>query len=374
MSLSAPALFLIAMQPYCLLVLLVAVEALLPISGLVAQSPGRRSAQWAPYRPGSVELGGPTQIVSCEPCEPVYSEVISDLDLDAMRAPQPTEFYPAAPLPPSTFVDAHSGNPLILKRPQESLGWELLPSDVIWHSYLAGEREPRLSGIVFQELDSGDALLDVSLGARVSILRYGARVNGQPHGWELQMEGAGMPRLNLSEDWDVDATDFRFGLPVVYGDDFLQWKLAYYHLSSHLGDEFIERTGVPATSRINYARDELVAGVSIFPLPAWRWYAEMGWAFYADEGAEPWEFQFGLEYAQPGNTGPWGTPFVAINGHLRQEVDFGGSLATQAGWLWRGSSGRVLRTGLHYHNGKSNQLEFSDEFEHHIGGGLWYDF
>ena len=30
--------------------------------------------------------------------------------------------------------------------------------------------------------------------------------------------------------------------------------------------------------RINFSRDALVLGFSYYPLPAWRWYAEMGWA------------------------------------------------------------------------------------------------
>ena len=44
-------------------------------------------------------------------------------------------------------------------------------------------------------------------------------------------------------------------------------------------------------------------------------------------------------FPQPGPTGSAGTPFFAINGHLREEVDFGGDISTQLGWLWRGNIG-----------------------------------
>ena len=65
----------------------------------------------------------------------------------------------------------------------------------------------------------------------------------------------------------------------------------------------------------------------------------------------------------------------SINGHLRQEVDFGGNLVFQAGWLWRGNpNGRVLRTGFHYFNGKSNQFEFFDDFQQQVGIGIWQNF
>ena len=66
-----------------------------------------------------------------------------------------------------------------------------------------------------------------------------------------------------------------------------------------------------------------------------------------------------------------------MNGHLREEVDYGGEFVAQAGWLWRGNTGKVIRTGVHYMNGKSNQYAFSgplSDSEQQIGAGLWYDF
>jgi hypothetical protein len=296
------------------------------------------------------------------------------MELGQMRDPRGGYIMqPAAAQP--MFINQTAGNPFMTTQPASgNWDWEILPADVIWHSYMAGAKESRMSGEVFHELNGDVATLDVTLGGRASILRYGTRVNGRPEGWELQVEGAGMPRINLDENWDLDAADFRFGVPLIYGQDRMQYKLSYYHLSSHLGDEYIERLGIPASDRINYARDAIVIGASFFPLPAWRWYAEAGWSFYADEGADPWEFQFGVDYSQPGPTDEFGTPFFAVNGHLREEVDFGGNVVAQAGWLWRGNTGKVIRTGVHYHNGKSNQFEFSDEFEQQIGAGLWYDY
>lgn len=369
------------MSSRCVYAVIVIVQAL--TGPLHAQSVGGRNSHWSPNRPLAGEAQAsdlsaeaiihPSQYVDCPPCPPEFGEYISDTDLQQMRS-RGGYFVPQA-LPQPMYVAPVPGNSF-LQSPTTYAGWnwELLPSDVIWHSYMAGSKEPRMSGVFYEELNGNMQLLDVTLGGRASILRYGTRVQGQPYGWELQIEGAGQPRLNLDQNWDLDAADFRFGVPLVYGNDRVQFKLSYYHLSSHLGDEFIERENVPASSRINYARDGIVIGTSFFPLPAWRWYAEAEWAFYADEGADPWAFQFGLDYAQPGPTGAIGTPFFAVNGHLREEVDYGGNMVAQAGWLWRGNTGRVIRTGVHYHNGKSNQYEFSDEFEQQIGVGLWYDY
>ena len=64
-----------------------------------------------------------------------------------------------------------------------------------------------------------------------------------------------------------------------------------------------------------------------------------------------------------------------MNAHLREEVNFGGNFVAQAGWQWQGwSSTRVIRAGVQYFNGKSDQYEFFRTSEQKLGIGIWYDF
>ena len=79
-----------------------------------------------------------------------------------------------------------------------------------------------------------------------------------------------LPGPNLDHDWDMEAADFRAGLPLTFGCGNWQTKVAYYHLSSHLGDEFAIRNPGSLASRINYSRDALVLGVSYYATPAAR--------------------------------------------------------------------------------------------------------
>ena len=105
-----------------------------------------------------------------------------------------------------------------------------------------------------------------------------------------------------------------------------------------------------------------------------RVYTEVGWAFHADV-SEEWELQFGLDYSPARPTGLRGAPFFAVHGHLREELNYSGNFVLQAGWAWRGDrSSHLLRTGLHYYNGLSDQFSFYRNFEQQIGAGLWYDF
>lgn len=249
--------------------------------------------------------------------------------------------------------------------------WQMLPEGIIYRSYWAGLHEPRTSVVLFDT--QGTPYWDAALGGRVGLLRFGNDDPFRPQGWQLDFEGAALPRLTLDDMRDLDSVDFRAGAPLTYGVGDWQFKLGYYHLSSHLGDEFAIRNDA-LDQRINYVRDALVLGASYYPVPMVRLYSEVAYAMNAQGGAEPWEIQFGTEISRPGPTGFDGTPFAAVNAHLREEHDFGGDLTAQVGWLWRNEFGRTLRFGGHYFNGKSSQYQFFDAFEQQVGVGIWYDF
>jgi hypothetical protein len=249
--------------------------------------------------------------------------------------------------------------------------WQLAPDGLIYRSYMAGVREPRMGVQIFNEKDDG-ALWDATLGGRVALIRHGTCDTVRPEGFEIDVEGAAFPRLDPENNMDLNQVDFRAGLPITFGVERWQVKTGYYHLSSHLGDEYLLRNNL--TSRNNFSRDALLLGGSYYAHPDLRLYAEADWAFYSDL-SESWAFQFGVDYS-PITWGDavHGAPFVAVNGHLREELNFSGNFVLQAGWQWRGASGHVVRTGLHYFNGLTNQYSLYTEFEQQIGGGVWYDY
>jgi hypothetical protein len=251
--------------------------------------------------------------------------------------------------------------------------WQLLPEGLIYRSYLAGLHEPRLAANYFYDFDRDGWLIDATIGARVGLLRYGSETDIRPEGFQIDLESAAFPRLNPESDMDLVSSDFRVGVPLTWGRGPYQVKLAYYHLSSHLADEFMLRnTGF---SRFNFSRDAIVLGNSYYLTPDLRIYAEAGWAFYSDGGSDPWEFQFGLDYSPLLPTFGRGSPFIALNGHLREEVNFGGNFVAQLGWQWRGKfTERLLRAGVQYLTGPSPQFQFFRNSEEQIGVAIWYDF
>lgn len=251
--------------------------------------------------------------------------------------------------------------------------WHLLPDGVVYKSYLAGEREPRLS-TSFVHDKGGEWQWDSTLGGRASIVRYGTENSMQAQGWELQVEGAAFVRLLPENERDVAAVDFRAGVPLAYRNGPYQFRFGYYHISSHLGDEFLLKN--PGYDRLNYSRDSLILGAGYFPTENLRVYAELGWAvIYTSGGAEPWEVQTGFEWQTQQPTGIRGAPYFAMNIHLRQEVDWGGNVNLLAGWMWRGfRADHTFRTGLQYFNGKDAQFSFLQENQQLIGWGIRYDY
>lgn len=249
--------------------------------------------------------------------------------------------------------------------------WQLLPPSLLYKSYLAGPREPRLGTQWIYTRDYG-WYWDSTLGGRAGLLRYGSTDTVLPEGWQLDVEGAAFPRLDAEHARDLVAADFRVGVPLTFRRGPWAMKFGYYHISAHLGDEYMLTH--PTVERINYVRDSLVLGLALHPHPDWRLYSEVGYAFMIDGGAKPWEFQFGVEFSPADPSTIVGAPFAACNGHLRQENDFGGNVTVQMGWQWRGHYGRTLRVGAHYLNGLSPQYQFYRDFEDQVGVGIWYDF
>lgn len=303
---------------------------------------------------------------SAQPAETVALRLLDEAD----PGPPITAHFQGDFLDLDSYLDEFPGRSTSAPGFVEPWSWQALPAGLIYRSYLAGVKQSRLAAQFVNERDDG-WLFDATLGAHVGLLRYGTTDLLRPRGWQIDAEASAQVRLDIPDEVDVRSADYRAGLPITYGWERSQLKFGYYHLSSHLGDEFVLKN--PDFPRLNFVRDVLVLGYSHYPLDDLRLYGEAGWIFYG-EISRQWEFQLGAEWAPMCPTGIRGAPFAAVHGHVREEVDFGGHLTVQAGWAWRGATGHLFRLGLHFFDGKSNQYSFFDMHERQAGLGIWYDW
>ena len=248
--------------------------------------------------------------------------------------------------------------------------WHIRPHGIVYDTYWASATEPRLATHLVGEQHEG-TLLDSHIGGRLGLVRFGPK--RCPEGFQIDLLGGAKLRQDADDGLDVLATDYRYDILGTYGAGKHKFKVGFYHVSSHAGDELLLKH--PEFHRLNFSRDTLVTGYSYYPISQLRIYAETGWAFDCEE-SEPWEFQFGLDFGPHDTTGIHGAPFLAVNVHLREELDFGGNFALQTGWAWRGEDTRdgVLRTGLYVYEGGSPQFSFYAEHEQQVGWGIWYDY
>ena len=262
--------------------------------------------------------------------------------------------------------------------------WQMFPDGFIYPTYLAAVQN-RLD-CTWNYDKHTDWIWDITLGGRAPLLRYGNKSALHPEGWQLDMEGSVRLRLGLHEGMDMEANDFRVGLPLSYGTKIWQVRTGYYHVSSHVGDERMLRDiramgydpnfDPNRTYRLNYYREAWLLSYAFRPTPNTRLYAEADYAFITGIKTKPWHFQFGAEYSPRYPAQGWrGTPFAAINARLMQEFDYDGNLTVQTGWQWRGSRNELFRIGLQYMTGVSDQYSFIlGRREHKVGLGVWHDF
>lgn len=263
--------------------------------------------------------------------------------------------------------------------------WHFLPTGLMYRSYLAGVKEPRLGTAWLTDTALGPyhdtrittpqvgTVWDSTLGARVGIVRYGTPNAYRPEGFQIDLTGSAQPRLNpFGESTPLLSCDYTIGIPITYARGKWQYKTGYNHLSSHMGDELLVNNPAFLTQRINYVRDSIMLGVGCYVTDNLRLFGEFDYAIGLGGGSEPVELQWGADYspARPG-----GAPFFAVYGNQRQELSYGGFFVVQAGWQWRGGLAlSTFRIGMQYINGKSSQWEYYNFFEQRVGWGIWYDF
>jgi hypothetical protein len=249
--------------------------------------------------------------------------------------------------------------------------WQVLPVGLMYKTYLAGEKESRMQAVWFASQGRPGIIWETTLGGHVGLLRYGTTDAINPEGWQFDLEGAAMPRVDLQNNSDLESADFRAGFLSTWRSGANAYKVGYYHLSSHLGDEFMIRN--PGYTRLNYVRDSAIVGYTRNLTPDIQAYGEVAYAFNHEDGAEPLELQYGLQYS-PMVFGLHGAPFAAINGHTRQDFGYITSVNIAAGWQWRGYSNHTYRIGVQYYKGPAMQWEFAGRRETLAGAGMWMDY
>jgi hypothetical protein len=220
--------------------------------------------------------------------------------------------------------------------------------------------------------DTSTSRINLKAGGELPLVR--TQPDSDPElGWEISLMGGFNDQNDVRQSLDNIGWDGHYGLLVtgvpVKG---LAFKAALLHVSSHVGDELMERTG---RRRIGYTRQELAAGVSWFVNGRWRVYTEAGKAVSMsnEDLQRPWRMQAGVEYeTAPRLLQGFTAWYVASDWQAMQERDWRVDTSIQTGFVVR-SGGRSWRLGVEWYNGRPPIGEFFQYTERYTSIGLWID-
>ncbi len=258
-------------------------------------------------------------------------------------------------------------------------GWTLLlaPSGDLYSPYIADPHRPgnAIQAMAFPDgtiADAGDLRFALKAGGRFSLARL--HPPGRPdRGFQLGFEGGMDGQFDLENGQDNLGWDGNYGFVLTTArEEGLGFKAGILHTSSHLGDEYLQRTG---RDRIGYRRLDLSLGVNWMPAERWRLYADGGWG--VDLGNQkvqaPGRLQCGLEFEHPGSLwqGRLGW-YAAFDATAMEERNWRLDTSVQTGVMLHSAS-RTWRVGLELYKGRPSIGEFFQNTEAYASLGVWLD-
>ena len=247
-------------------------------------------------------------------------------------------------------------------------------STLLYQPMIANPRNP-VNSAAYRVGDDvmGNKCAAVSLGDVFPIFRWR---DVFPAKGDLQLDIEGVAWSNF-DMWSHDATinttamlmntDYMVGCPLSYAFDRWSFRLRPYHISSHLGDEFLQDN--PGYPRVNPSFEAIDFFTSYQFNQMFRLYGGTGWIFHSDETypLKPFYVEYGAELRIPGLRSYYhqlyGAPFVAVHFRNWQAVNWILDTTLALGYEWSKLQGvgRKIRLFGEYHNGYSEGEFFKEK-------------
>lgn len=179
----------------------------------------------------------------------------------------------------------------------------------------------------------------------------------------------------VNHEWaELVNADYLAALPITMAFDKWAFRLQVYHISCHLGDEFIinQIRRQQAVNRVNPSFEvlELIGSYQWFD--NLRTYFGPGWVFHSDASYPmgDWYLQWGGELRYYGKRmlyhRLYGTPFLAVDVQNWQVNNWQCSVTAQLGYEWSKlhGVGRKVRFFAQFHNGNGEGQFFTETLQY----------
>ncbi len=261
-------------------------------------------------------------------------------------------------------------------------------STVLFAPLIADPRQPINSAAVrFGDRVCGDICAAVSLGDDFPIFRW---INVMRGDLQIGIEAgiwsvfnySNIPHRPKHETCELVNTDYLVGIPLTYAFDQWSFRFRIYHISSHLGDEFLCNHRKEVSRRKNPSMEAIDLFSSYQFSSGLRGYFGPGVVFHSDPSfrIKPLYIEYGIELRLFGSKFNYhrlyGTPFFAAHVENWQQRHWDWDITMKLGYEISKLQGvgRKMRLYVDYHYGFSYEGQFFNERTQYGEVGLSWGF
>lgn len=222
------------------------------------------------------------------------------------------------------------------------------------------------SGISYYRIEDRN-VEDLSLGHSWGIAR---RRLGPTQDWQVESDFDALvyARAHVTGGInELEAADLYASLPVTARRGDVSFQAALFHKDSHLGDDYVRRTGNPG---FRYSTEGLKFLAAIEPRPFARFYGGASALVHAAPTLFPWALQYGTELTLP-DLKLWKSlpthPYGAADFSFHEDVQWNMDARLRAGLRFAADApqARATRLELGWSDGHSAFGQFYARREHH---------
>jgi len=188
------------------------------------------------------------------------------------------------------------------------------------------------------------------------------------------------PHPDIAGGTELVNTDFYAGIPITYARNKWSFRLRGFHVSSHLGDEFL--INHPGFHRVNPSNEVIDFFVSYQAKEAIRLYVGPAVIVHSDPTFrwKPLYIEYGTEVRFLGTKFDkqrlYGTLYLTLHFRNMQELDWNFDGTYRGGYEFSKLQGigRKFRFYVEYHHGYSYEGQFSKMRDHYMEYNISYGF
>ncbi len=197
---------------------------------------------------------------------------------------------------------------------------------------------------------------------------------GEEKGFDLGLEGAALTQFEWTDregafQRNILSTDFWIGVPFVMY--FKPWtiRIRFYHLSAHMGDDYMIRNDINSYHKNNTNYEQLDVTAS-YLLKNFRFYFGTGIIVRSSHSRKPLEFTAGMDYLLSLNKKGTANFYAGFYADSKQEYNFTPAINIGAG-VQLGNPRRPVKILFTYFNGPLPYSVYEGRTAQWLGAGIY---